>query len=91
MRGYGLCAAAQIGSAAGGVLVKMLEFIQEFAKFLTTLCCGLFAGAAIYVNLVEHPARMQCDMELVATEFSPSYRRASIHPKFEEEMANGNK
>jgi hypothetical protein len=78
MRKCGLCAAAQIGPAASRVLVKMVEFIQEFAKFLTTLFCGLFAGAAIYVNLVEHPARMECGPELAATEFGPSYPRATV-------------
>jgi uncharacterized membrane protein len=39
---------------------------------------GLFAGAALYINLVEHPARMECGTELAATEFAPSYRRASV-------------
>jgi Domain of unknown function (DUF1772) len=55
-----------------------MEAIQDFAQFLTTLCCGLFAGAAIYINLVEHPARMECGTELAATEFGPSYRRAAV-------------
>lgn len=56
----------------------LMESIQEFAKFITTLCCGLFAGAAIYISLVEHPARMECGTELAATEFGPSYRRAAV-------------
>ncbi len=55
-----------------------MEFIQELAKFLTTLTCGLFAGAAIYINLVEHPARLECGTEFAATEFGPSYRRAAV-------------
>jgi hypothetical protein len=29
-------------------------------ELLATLAAGLFSGASIYVNLVEHPARMQC-------------------------------
>jgi len=33
----------------------------EVAQFLATLCCTMFAGAAVYINLVEHPARMGCD------------------------------
>jgi hypothetical protein len=45
---------------------------------LATLCAGLFAGAAIYISLVEHPARLECGTELAATEFGPSYRRATI-------------
>jgi uncharacterized membrane protein len=45
---------------------------------LATLACGLFAGAALYINLVEHPARMQCGNALAVTEFAPSYQRAAI-------------
>jgi hypothetical protein len=29
-------------------------------QILATLAAGLFTGAAIYINLVEHPARMAC-------------------------------
>ncbi len=45
---------------------------------LATLCAGLFAGAAIYITFVEHPARLECGTELAATEFGPSYRRAAV-------------
>jgi hypothetical protein len=41
-------------------------------------CAGLFAGAAIYINAVEHPARMSCGTELAVREFAPSYRRATV-------------
>jgi hypothetical protein len=47
-------------------------------EFLATLCAGLFAGAAIYITVVEHPARLECGTELAATEFGPSYRRAAL-------------
>jgi anthrone oxygenase-like protein len=46
-------------------------------ELIATLCAGLFAGAAIYITLAEHPARMECGTELAATEFGPSYRRAA--------------
>src|SRR2546425_2729618 len=52
--------------------------MRQIAEFVAVLSCGLFAGAAVYVNLVEHPARMECGVELAAAEFAPSYRRASI-------------
>jgi uncharacterized membrane protein len=42
-----------------------------------TMAAGLFSGAALYVNLVEHPARMQCGTDLAVKEFAPSYRRAA--------------
>jgi len=45
---------------------------------LATACAGIFFGAAIYINLVEHPARMSCGQELAVREFGPSYARASI-------------
>ena len=45
---------------------------------IATLCAGLFAGAAIYINAVEHPARLSCGTELALREFAPSYRRATV-------------
>jgi hypothetical protein len=47
-------------------------------QFVATLAAILFAGAAIYINLAEHPARMECGTELAATVFGPSYRRAAV-------------
>jgi Domain of unknown function (DUF1772) len=47
-------------------------------ELVATLCAGLFAGAAVYVMLVEHPARLECGTEVATTEFGPSYRRASV-------------
>jgi uncharacterized membrane protein len=46
-------------------------------ELAATLCSGLFTGASIYINLVEHPARMQCGTTLAVTEFAPSYKRAA--------------
>ncbi len=51
---------------------------ENLFGFMAAVCCGLFAGAALYVNLVEHPARMECGTELAATEFAPGYRRAKV-------------
>jgi hypothetical protein len=52
--------------------------IVHIAEFISVLACSLFAGAAVYVNLVEHPARMECGVEIAVTEFRPSYRRGTI-------------
>ena len=49
-----------------------------WAMVAATLCAGLFAGAAIYVNAVEHPARLSCGTDLALREFGPSYRRATV-------------
>lgn len=45
---------------------------------VATLSAGLFSGAAIYINAVEHPARLSCGTELAVQEFAPSYRRATV-------------
>ena len=47
-------------------------------QFVAILAATLFSGAAIYVNLVEHPARMERGTELAASVFGPSYRRAAV-------------
>ena len=52
----------------------MLALIQFIAILATTF----FAGAAIYINLVEHPARMGCSTDVAATVWAPSYKRATV-------------
>lgn len=52
----------------------MLAILQFTATFSTIV----FAGAAIYVSLVEHPARMSCSTALAATVWAPSYKRATL-------------
>src|SRR5207244_8995249 len=52
--------------------------MRQIAEFAAALACGLFAGAALYVSLVDHPARMQCRVEIATAEFSPSYQRGTI-------------
>jgi uncharacterized membrane protein len=55
-----------------------MSIMRQIAEFVAVLACGLFAGASVYINLVEHPARMECGVEIAATEFAPSYRRATM-------------
>lgn len=47
-------------------------------EILATLCAGLFAGAATYVNAVEHPARLSCGTAIALREFGPSYQRGTV-------------
>jgi hypothetical protein len=51
--------------------------MADLIGVLGTLACGLFAGAAIYINLVEHPARLACGTEAAARQWAPSYKRAT--------------
>jgi hypothetical protein len=52
--------------------------VSDVAQAVATIAAGLFAGAAIYINVAEHPARMECGTPLAATVFAPSYRRAAV-------------
>ena len=48
------------------------------AEAVAVLACALFAGASVYINLVEHPARLSCGTEAAATQWAPSYKRATV-------------
>lgn len=52
--------------------------MHSFVTLVAILACGLFAGAAVYINLVEHPARLSCGTEIAARQFAPSYKRATV-------------
>jgi uncharacterized membrane protein len=45
---------------------------------VATLATALFAGAAVYVSLVEHPARVSCGLDVALREFGPSYKRGAV-------------
>jgi hypothetical protein len=47
-------------------------------ELFATLAAGLFSGASIYINLVEHPARIHCGTALALAQFAPSYKRATL-------------
>ncbi len=44
---------------------------------LAIACSGLFAGAAIYITVVQHPASLEVGGSLPARFFPPMYRRAA--------------
>jgi len=51
---------------------------MRMLELLATLCAALFAGAALYINLVEHPARMSLGAGPALAEWAPSYHRATV-------------
>ena len=50
----------------------------SLVEFIATLSAALFCGAAIYINVAEHPARMGCETKIAATVWAPSYKRATV-------------
>ena len=46
-------------------------------ELLATFAAALFAGAALYINLAEHPARMGLETKIAALQWAPSYKRAT--------------
>jgi uncharacterized membrane protein len=56
----------------------MKAFLATLAERKATLSAGLFAGASVYITLVEHPARMQAGTQIALAEFAPSYHRATV-------------
>jgi hypothetical protein len=62
-------------------LISQHATVYEHAMLLLALaaaCTGTFFGAAVYINLVEHPARISCGIPLALREFAPSYHRATV-------------
>ena len=47
-------------------------------QFVAILASTFFSGASIYINLVEHPAWIECGTSVAVTVFRPVYRRAAV-------------
>src|SRR5437667_4771553 len=69
-----------IGDRLGeeGILKRLEVTLMPGFQFIAVFAALLFTGAAIYINLVEHAARMECGTALATSVFGPSYRRAAV-------------
>jgi hypothetical protein len=47
-------------------------------QFVAIMCSAVFASAALYITLVEHPARLKAGVSVALLEFRPSYARAAV-------------
>lgn len=59
-----------LGAKVNEVTILLLEFIA-------VLSAALFAGASLYINVAEHPARLGLETSIAAAQWAPSYKRAT--------------
>jgi hypothetical protein len=56
---------------------RIRDVERDMLLLLAAIAAGIFAGAALYVTAVEHPARVSCGPAVAIKEFGPSYKRGA--------------
>lgn len=49
----------------------------DVLEVIAVMSASLFAGAALYINVAEHPARLLLETSSAAGQWAPSYKRAT--------------
>ena len=52
--------------------------MELLTGLLALLTAGLFTGAALYISVVEHPARLQLDDAPLLKQWKPAYARGTL-------------
>lgn len=52
--------------------------MPDLLALIAVLAGTVFTGAALYIDFVEQPARLECATAIAARQWAPSYRRATI-------------
>jgi hypothetical protein len=55
----------------------MIGAAIDLLEAIAVMSASLFAGAALYVNVAEHPARLLLDTSSAVRQWAPSYKRAT--------------
>src|ERR1700686_274091 len=67
----------RVDLAVHGVLRVIPPMLIPLIEFVAALGAALFAGAALYINVAEHPSRMGLETRMAALQWAPSYKRAT--------------
>jgi hypothetical protein len=51
--------------------------VTDALTFVAVITASLFAGAALYISIAEHPARMLIDTRSAVSQWAASYKRAT--------------